>query len=126
MCRLSKCSILFRYTLFATDFFLDKLFGYTITAGTREERALSQQYEHSAQVATILGRGCYTHVMNQQLHHYALKHEKYVHPRYILEHDNITLQGVTPTHAFFCVSDPDVNVYDTKVLRTINTLYTLY
>ena len=42
------------------------------------------------------------------------RHEKYVHPKYILEHDNVTLQGITQTHAFFCVSEPDVNVYDTS------------
>ena len=74
------------------DFFLDKMFGYTITEGTREERALAAKYEHSAQIAHIMGRGCYTIVMNQQLHNYALKHERYVHPRHVLEHDNITLQ----------------------------------
>ena len=42
------------------------------------------------------------------------RHEKYVHPKYILEHDNVTLQGITQTHAFFCVSEPNVNVYDTS------------
>ena len=26
----------------------------------------------------------------------------------------MTLQGITQTHAFFCVSEPDVNVYDTS------------
>ena len=43
------------------------------------------------------------------------RHEKYVHPRYILEHDNVTLMGVTPTHAFFCVSDPGFDIYETKM-----------
>ena len=26
----------------------------------------------------------------------------------------MTLQGITQSHAFFCVSEPDVNVYDTR------------
>ena len=104
---------IFRSLVSICDFFLDLLFGYTITRGTRVERERAKDYENSAQIATIMGRGSYTIVMNHQLHHYCLRHEKYVHPKYILEHDNVTLQGVTPTHAFFCVSDPDVNVYDT-------------
>ena len=106
---------LFKMMVHICDFFLDRLFGYTITMGTREEREMAKDYEHSAQIASIMGRGSYTIVMNHQLHHYCLKHEQYVHPRYILENDNITLQGMTPTHAFFCVSEPDVNVYDTSV-----------
>ena len=103
---------LFKGVVSICDFFLDNLIGYTITKGTRKEREKAKDYELSAQIATIMGRGSYTIVMNHQLHHYCLKHEKYVHPRYILEHDNITLQGMTPSHAFFCVSEPEVNVYD--------------
>ncbi len=34
--------------------------------------------------------------------------KRYVHPDYILDHDDVTLHGVTPTHAFFCVSRHDV------------------
>ena len=52
---------------------------------------------------------------NHKLHNFCCKHEEYVHPRYVLEHDNITLFGVTDTHAFFCVSKPDFNVYETRV-----------
>ena len=72
--------------------------------GTREEREKAKEYEHSAHIASIMGRGCYTLIMNHQLHNFALRHEEYVHPRYILESDNITLQGITDSHAFFCVS----------------------
>ena len=54
-------------------------------------------------------------MQNHKLHNFCCKHEKYVHPNYVLEHDNITLFGVTKTHAFFCVSKPDFNVYETRV-----------
>jgi hypothetical protein len=97
------------------DYFLDKLFGYTLTKGTREERVLSERYECSAQLATVWGCGAYTIVQNHQLNHFLLRHECYVHPNYVLEHDNITLHGITPTHAFFCVSEPNVNLCHTKV-----------
>ena len=55
------------------DFFLDLLFGYTITKGTREEREMAREYENSAQIASIMGRGSYTLVMNHQLHHFSLR-----------------------------------------------------
>jgi hypothetical protein len=46
--------------------------------------------------------------------HYSSRHIQYVHPRYILENDNVIIQGVTATHAFLCVTDTAVDVYDTK------------
>ncbi|CAM6054407.1 unnamed protein product [Sphagnum tenellum] len=77
---------------------------------------MSKEYEHSAQVVNILGRGAYSIVYNHQLENFVYYHVKYVHPRYILEHDNITMYGITPTHAFFCVThDPTKNVNDIAV-----------
>jgi hypothetical protein len=45
---------------------------------------------------------------------FSSSHVKYIHPRYILENDNVTLQGITSLHAYFCVTNPAVNIYDTK------------
>ena len=104
-----------RRALSVIDFFLDVLFGYTIQHGTREERKKSEEYESSAQVVNITARGTYSVLLITQLYNFVWRHERYVHPRYVLEHDNITLMGVTPTHAFFCVSDPDFDVLDTQV-----------
>ena len=42
-------------------------------------------------------------------------HEKYINPNYVLEYDNITLMGLTPTRAYFCVSDPNVDVTNSKL-----------
>jgi hypothetical protein len=104
----------FRTIVFILDFILDTLVGYTITKGSRADREKSKKYEHSAQLCSIMGRGTYTIIKNQKLHNFCCRHVKYVHPRYILEHDHVTLFGVTKTHAFFCVSDPSFNVYETK------------
>ena len=121
-----------RFALGVTDFFLDILFGHTLQNGSREERKKSEEFENSAQVVNIVARGTYSVLLIHQLHHFVWYHEKYVHPRYVLEHDNITLMGVTPTHAFFCVSDPKFDVLDTqarckssvdKSLPVINILY---
>lgn len=104
----------FRAFVTCIDLFLDLLFGYTIQYGSREERLQSKEYEHSAQVVSLMGRGTYSVILNHQLHNFVWRHERYVHPRYVLERDNITLMGVTSTHAFFCVSDPDFDIYETK------------
>ena len=39
--------------------------------------------------------------------------------RYALCHRNVTLMGATPEHVFFCVTDPGVDVCDTKVRNTM-------
>ena len=105
----------FRAGLTLIDTFLDPLFGYTIQHGSRQERKKSETYEYSAQVVHLLGRGTYSPLQPLQLHNFVWRHGKYVHPKYVLGSDNITLMGVTPSHAFFCVSDPNYDVYDTKV-----------
>ena len=107
------------FAISVVDFFLDILLGYTIQYGTREERRRSEKYDNSAQVVNVMAKGTYSVLLIQQLYNFIWWHQKYVHPRYVLEHDNITLMGITPTHAFFCVSDPEVDVLDTQVLKNI-------
>ena len=99
------------------DIFFDHIFGYTIQHGTRKERDRSEQYEYSAQVVNLLGRGLYSLFQPYQLNNFVWRHEKYVHPKCVLNHDNITLMGVTPSHVFFSVSEPNFDIYDTKVKR---------
>ena len=106
----------FRAAVRLVDVFLNLLFGFTIQYGSRQERLGSLEYDRSAQVVNLMGRGAYSVGLAHQLHNFVWSHERYVHPRYVLEHDNITLMGITPSHAFFCVSEPDVDVYDMKVL----------
>ncbi len=97
------------------DYVLDTLVGYKLSEGSRQERLqAARSYDHSAQVATILGRGAYSNMIRHQLHNFCLLHERYVHPRHVLAHDHITLHGITPTHVFFCVLPPgSKSVYDT-------------
>ena len=104
-----------RFAISVVDFFLKILYGYTIQYGTREEQRRSEKYENSAQVVNMMARGTYSVLLIKQLYNFVWYHERYVHPRYVLEHDNITLMGITPKHAFFCVSDPEVDVLNTQV-----------
>ena len=112
--------------LWVLDLILDLLFSYTIRSGSLFERLKSESYEYSAQVVDIITWGAPAHPLVQPKH-YVWKHERYLHPRYVLEHDNITLMGLTPTHAFFCVSDPEVDVRNVKVSvfrqKNVNGLY---
>ena len=105
----------FRVGIIVIDIYLNLLFGYTIQYGTRKEYNKSKEYQHSAQVVNLLGRGTYSLIQPQQLNNFLWQHEKYVHPKYVIEHDNITLMGVTPSQVFFCISDSDIDIYDTKV-----------
>ena len=100
--------------LWVLDMILDLLFSYTIRNGSLYERLKSESYEYSAQLVDIITWGAPTYTLVQPKH-YVWKHVRYLHPRYVLEHDNITLMGLTPTHAFFCVSDPEVDVRNIKV-----------
>ena len=67
-----------------------------------------------AQLVRVLFRGTYSLLTNHTLDNFFYRHLDFVDPKYILEHDNVTLHGFTDRHAFFCVSDPDFDVYDTK------------
>ena len=96
------------------DLILDCLFRYTIRHGHRSERLRSESYENSAQLVDVVAWGAHSYVLIQPKN-YVWKHKKYVHPKYVLEHDNITLMGLTPSHAFFCVSDSKVDLTNIKV-----------
>ena len=43
-------------------------------------------------------------------------HEEWVDTEYVLAKDNVTLQGVSPTHAWFAVTPPTVDVYSPNLL----------
>ncbi len=50
------------------------------------------------------------------LGNFLYKHSRYVHPDFALKEGNrVTLQGITTTHAFFCISDEGEDVYVTKI-----------
>ena len=50
----------FRAALTLVDGILFLLLGYTVQHGSQEELIKSEEYEHSAQLVTLLGRGTYT------------------------------------------------------------------
>ncbi len=91
------------------DFFMDLTFGYTITHGSRRERAAAaNKYESSAQVVRVVARAGYCLVLNHELHNFCWAHEKYAHPEIVLGSDRILMFGFNETHAFFTVSREDL------------------
>ncbi len=95
------------------DFFLDLLTGYTTRGGSREERTRAWlHHEHSAQIVNIAWRAHYVDLIVASGKNFLWTHEKYVHPKYILENKNVTLYMMDEDNAYFCVSDPDVDVYN--------------
>ena len=77
---------------------IDRLFvliqGTSILQGTEKERQLSKNYENSAHVVKVLGRGTICLIENHNEDNFLYLHESYQHPSYILKHDNIVLKGI--------------------------------
>ncbi len=92
----------------------DLLLGYTWTSGNRQERLKAKsQYESSAQLVDVAWRAKETVFKTSRLQYFLYRHCKYVHPQYVIDHKNISLLAVEKDYALFCVTDPDVNIYDT-------------
>lgn len=97
------------------DPLLDLFFGYSTKRGWRSEQESSHKYGSSAQVVKIWFRAHYSPATLHGPVNFLYTHQKYVHPREVLKSDNITLHGVNSTHAWFCVSPPNIDVYDLKM-----------
>ena len=101
--------------LWLLDCLLDLVLGYTVTGGTREERRRAwMDHEHSAHLVRVVARGRRVEMQQFNLTNFLYVHEKYVSPRYILEHENVTLFSMDAKNAIFCVSEPEVDVYDMR------------
>ena len=85
----------FKKLLSIFDFLLDLLFGYKILSGSRQERIKAKDYSCSAQIVNVWGRVRFHALQATDLTNYLYTHEKYVHPNYILENDNVNLTSVT-------------------------------
>ncbi len=107
--------LLTKWFLWMVELITDLLFGYTFTSGTRSEREEAKKYEKSAQLVNVKWRARPVDLMHCRLEHFLYIHEKYIDPRYVLKHAYVTLLTVEKDCAIFCVSDPGVNVYDTKL-----------
>ena len=95
-----------KFLQFCLDFVTDLLFGYTTQYGTRMDREQAKaEYEHSAQIAKVVGRGCLSTLQIVNRWNFLLKHIEYVHPKYVLENDNVTIMAVTKEEVLFCVTD---------------------
>ncbi len=102
--------------VFICDAIVDMLFGYSFVGGIKEERAKgADNYESSAHLVKIIWK-VRPHIFKQtvQLDNFLYKHEAYLHPNFVLKNKNVTMFILDKEHAAFCVTDPDVDVYDTK------------
>ncbi len=97
------------------DYVTDLIWETTYTGGTRTERLKSQnEYRHSAQVVKILWRAKHHISSITRSDNFLYEHVEYVDTKTILERRNITLMSVEKDFALFAVSDPNVDVYDSK------------
>ena len=97
------------------DWILTTILGTGLLHGTKEERKLAKNYENSAHLVKVLGRGTISLIENHDESNFLCLHESYHHPSYILKHDNVVLKGINEKNAIFCVSDKKVCTLDTTI-----------
>ena len=77
--------IVFRSIWYAIDFLCDLFTGYSPINGSKAEREKAKDYEHSAQLVTIWGRGNHYFVDRHMRANFGYTHVKYMHPEEILK-----------------------------------------
>ena len=98
------------------DFFVDHLFGISFLGGSRQERDnASVFYEKSAHVLKVVTRGTLSLAAQHDKTNFLYLHDSYIHPRYVLENENVILRNVTRDSAIFLVSDKNISAYDNKI-----------
>ena len=106
--------LLAKALIWVAEIFTDLFFGYTITAGWRDERRRSWlHHEYSAQVVKVFAKAHYTEVTAHSGKNFLYTHQKYVSPKYVLENPHVTLFTVDTKYVYFCETDPDVEIYNT-------------
>ena len=95
---------------------LDRILEHFLEISTLKGSLVAQKerlrYPSSAQRVKIWARGAYSSASVHGLNNFLFSHVQNCHPETILQLDNVTLQGVNGQYAWFCVTDPGVNVYD--------------
>ena len=95
--------------LFIADTLAWLCFSHSVLKGSKKEQELSKSYEHSAHIMNIYSRGTINLFGNHDETNFLCLHDRYVHPNYILEHDNVMLMGVDDKRAYFCISDETID-----------------
>ncbi len=104
-----------KFIIWLVDVVTDLFVGYSLTQGSREERFLAKQYQHSAHIVSLTRlRANYLPYLTMRLKNFLYFHERYVHPNYILENKNVTLYTIAKDYVLFCVTDPADDVTDIK------------
>ena len=101
--------------LFLVDVISSLIFGHSILNGSSSEQEKSKDYETSAHVVKVVGRGTINLIENHDKANFLYIHDSYVHPSVILKHDNIVLKGLNAKYAIFCVSDENICTLDTSI-----------
>ncbi len=105
--------LIIKQLLWLVELFTDFLFGYTLTRGSKKEREEARSYDKCAHLVNIKWRALALDITAYSLKNFLYVHERYIDPRYTLQHVHVTLFTAEKDCVVFCVSDPQVNIYDT-------------
>ena len=96
------------------DIPLKLFFSYSLLHGKTPDRMLADNYENSAHVVNVVTRAACSLAHHKNERNFLFYHDSYVHPKYILNNDNVNLYEVFEDRVIFTVSDKDVAVSDSK------------
>ena len=85
------------------------MLSFSLLDGTKEEQERSKQYECSAHIINIYSRGSINLYGNQNERNFLYLHDRYVHPKFILEHEHVILMGLDEKRAYFCIAKDGVD-----------------
>ncbi len=96
------------------DRVIDSLCGTSFLRGSRIERLEAEDYEKSAQIVNIIWRAKLALFRVTRKNCFIYKHDRYVHPEYVLSSVNVTLMAVEKYYVLFAVTDPNMNIFDSS------------
>jgi len=75
------------------------------TAQKLREARLPHNYERSAQVLDVVLCHRFCNMLNTTVDHFLCTHNRFEHPQYIVDNDNITLMTINERDAVFCETE---------------------
>ena len=88
------------------------------TAQKLRDARLPHNYERSAQVLDVVLRHKFSEIQATTVDHFLCTHNRFEHPQYIVDNDNINLMTITDRDAVFCEAKEKGNVRAFETTRS--------
>ena len=103
-----------KHLIIVIDLLGDLVFSWSFTQGSKQERSLSERYQHSAHVVNVIAWARYGKIIAPGKSNFIWWHNSYINPNEILQKKSFFIFGADKDQAVFAVIDPGINIYDTR------------